>query len=185
MTRIIFVLGAVGLWACGKPSPAEECKKIVAESCKKLYQCDAAGAASLGYASEADCETKQAALLDCTSTHANCNYDSSAVDQCLSDFDKQACGTNSSPASCDLGKLCPGQLACNSEDVSLSSNGCTVTFSGCTDHHTYGANCPQGSTTCTCQVDGANVAMMFTAGDLCGSANAQSQLKTGCSFGFP
>jgi hypothetical protein len=169
----------------GKESPAQLCQQVVNEVCKKLFQCDPTGAQQIGYISQSDCDTKQAAQANCANAQASCNFDQGAVNKCLSDFDAQACTVTSEPASCALNVLCPGQVICSGSSSSGTGNGgCTVTFNSCTDGHTYGATCTGTGGACTCQKDGVNGAS-FTSTSVCGSsATARPIVQADCGFAF-
>jgi hypothetical protein len=187
-----FVLLAVALLACGKPTPEEECKKLVSTTCNKLFDCDKAAAMTV-FSSESDCEAKEQQQADCAHAMANCPYDPAAVDACVDDVKKESCSAASTgqlPPSCNTARLCPGAVVCGSSDVSSGSSGCTYTVGGdngpCSDGHTYGAHCAS-ATSCDCQVDGAATGMSFnTSSDLCQQTGSQrdAALKTGCGFSF-
>lgn len=183
---------ALLLLGCGKPTPEEECKKFVATTCSKLFECDKAAAMTL-FSSESDCETKQQLQADCAHAMASCTYDAAAVDACVDDVKKESCSaaaTGQLPPSCNTPRLCPGQIVCGSVDVSSGSSGCTYTVGGdhgpCSDGHTYGAHCASAAS-CDCQIDGAPTGTSFnTSSDLCQQPGAQrdATLKTSCGFSW-
>jgi hypothetical protein len=185
MRALLGVVAVVCVTACGgKESPAQLCQQVVNEVCKKLFQCDPTGAQSLGYTSESDCDTKQAAQDNCANAQSSCNFDQGAVNKCLSDLDAQACTVTSEPASCSLNLLCPGQVVCSGVSSSSSGNTCSVTFNSCSDGHTYGATCSDTGGACTCQKDGVNGAT-FTSTSVCGSSTtAKPIIQTSCGYAF-
>jgi hypothetical protein len=172
----------------GKESPAQLCQQLVNEVCKKLFQCDPTAAQQLGFTSQSDCDTKQAAQANCANAQAGCNFDQGAVNKCLSDFDAQACTATSEPASCALNVLCPGQVVCSGTSISSGGTGagCTVTFNSCSDGHTYGATCSgTGTNQCTCQKDGVNGAAFTSGTDICSSSTtARPVVQADCGFAF-
>jgi hypothetical protein len=190
MRALVGVFAVVCVTACGgKVSPQQACQEIVNEVCKKLFQCDPAGAQQLGFTSQSDCDTKEAQQANCANAQASCNFDQGALNKCLSDLDAQACTVTTQPASCATNVICPGQpgqVVCQGSSISSGGSGCTVTFNSCSDGHTYGATCSgTGTNQCTCQKDGVNGASFTSGTDICSSSTtARPVIQADCGFAF-
>ena len=172
----LMVLGA----GCGAPSPAEQCRRIVSTTCKKLFECVAAQAASL-YGDEAGCRTTQEAKFQCEKAKASCDIDPRKFDRCLADTAAASCTATSQPASC--ADVCSGTsgLSCGGVGSSVTGNGCTFTQDHCSDGSTYAVQCANSS--CSCLVNGAETKTFTSSTDFCASsATAKPAANSACGW---
>jgi len=110
---LAFGVVVASAFACSGSSPADECNKIVQTTCDRLFEClDQATLTTLGYSSEADCDTKLGAQTNCANAQSSCpagtTYNGSMADQCVNDYKALTCDqlktAGSTPASCS--KVC-------------------------------------------------------------------------------
>ncbi len=110
VTSSLLILGA-----CGGNSPQDECNKVADVACSKLYQCVDATTIknTLGFQSQSDCVSTYRTTLKCATATSNCpagtTYDGAAVDQCVSDYNNEACNqvlTGTQPPSCNPTNFC-------------------------------------------------------------------------------
>lgn len=108
MKSLVFLgcAAVVASVACsgGPGDPVSGCNDAAQAFCSRLYQCNDSTTIqnTLGYTSEADCQSKVEVAASCST--AGCplgsKFDSSAASQCISDYQNEACGDTSEPSSC-------------------------------------------------------------------------------------
>lgn len=144
------------LAACGKPNPGNTCRRQVAISCKRAFECNRAQAETV-YGNEASCSRS----LDSFCAQLD-NYecdDLTAYERCVSDYATVSCAALSS-FSCPANFLSTcrmtgtgGRAVCQNTNVNSQSTTCSVTLSNCTDGRSYLLSC--SGSNCTCN-DGAS-----------------------------
>ncbi len=106
--RVALALLCISVVGCGNSTgtPMAACNSLVSAACNKASACNVLGSTSVS-----TCNTEGQAALSCSS--ATCpsgtTYSSAAVNQCISDLDKESCTDVSNsvlPPSCDTSLFC-------------------------------------------------------------------------------
>ncbi len=88
-----------------------------------------------------------------------------------------ACGSDGTPDTSDAPAGWSSVHCSNSDTSTTPTGGCTRSYSGCRDGHSYGIECE--ATTCTCRIDSVATGRAITYG--CGDVGLQG-LATNCDW---